>query len=152
MDSKQLLDSFGGEEVKQASLVNTPICKLIAAENNFLHGVLTGHKTRTDVTKKDFQGNPKVDHIYTFALIASNSEFIKKNKKDYEPVKVVAGEEVSIYGAPAKLVKHLVNVTEGEEVLILYKGKTKEKEGNRTVDAHRFEVRKRKAPMVSVPD
>lgn len=152
MDAKQLMDEFGGEVVKQASSGKvTPICKLLTASGNFLHGVLSGYKARKE-TELDLQGNPKVTHIYTFKLIASNSEFIKKNKKDYEPVKVAVGEEVSIYGAPAKLVKHLVNVTEGEEVLILYKGKTSEKEGTRMVNAHRFDVRKRKAPMVSVPD
>lgn len=153
MDSKSLLDSFGGETVKQASSGKaTPICKLLSAEGNFLHGVLLGHKSREDATKKDFQGKPTVIHIYSFKLIASNTEFILKNKKEYEPTKVAVGDEVTIYGAPAKLVKHLANVAEGEEVLILYKGKTKEKEGNRTVEAHRFDVRKRKAAMVSVPD
>lgn len=153
MDSKALMDSFGGEVVKQASSGKaTPICKLLSAEGNFLHGVLLSHKTREDVTKKDFQGNNKVDHIYSFKLIASNSEFIMKNKKEYEPVKVKEGDEVTIYGAPAKLVKHLVNVADGEEVLILYKGKTTEKEGSRTVNAHRFDVRKRKAALVAVPD
>lgn len=153
MDSKELLNSFGGETVKQANSGKvTPICKLLSAEGNFLHGVLLGHKTREDATKLDFQGKPMVTHIYSFKLIASNAEFILKNKKDYEPTKVVAGDEVSIYGAPAKLVKHLVNVVDGEEVLILYKGKTAEKEGNRTVNAHRFDVRKRKPTMVSVPD
>lgn len=152
MDSKQLMDSFGGEEVKQASLTDTPICKLIAAENNFLHGVLTGHKTKTE-KELDDKGNPKVTHIHTFTLIASNAEFIKKNKKkDYEPVKVVAGEPVTIYGTPAKLVKHLVNVAEGEEVFILYKGKKEEVEGKRKVNAHRFDVRKRKVAMTAVPD
>lgn len=154
MNTKDLLESFGGEVVKQAISggVPTPLCKLLDAEGNFLHGVLLGHKTREDASKKDFQGNPKVDHIYTFKLIASNAEFIMKNKKDYEPIKVKVGQDVTIYGAPAKLVKHLVNVAEGEEVLILYKGKTTEKEGNRSVSAHRFDVRKRKAPMVAVPD
>lgn len=153
MDSKALMDSFGGETVKQASSGKaTPICKLLSAEGNFLHGVLLGHKTREDAVKKDFQGNPMVTHIYSFKLIASNTEFLLKNKKDFEPTKVTVGNEVTIYGAPAKLVKHLVNVTEGEEVLILYKGKKTEKEGTRSVTAHRFDVRKRKAAMVAVPD
>lgn len=153
-NSKTLLDGFGGEAVKQASSggVPTPICKLLSATDNYLHGVLLGHKSREDSSKKDFLGNPKVDHIYTFRLIASNAEFIMKNKKDYEPTKVKVGQEVTIYGAPAKLVKHLVNVVEGEEVFILYKGKTTEKEGSRSVSAHRFEVRKRKAAVVAVPD
>jgi len=110
-----------GTKLSTSSLESTPVINVRGDKGQYFVGKLLSHKTTPSQYKDEKTGEPKVHHIYEFAIEDTNMRIERKEGKEYVEAKVIEGDTVSIF-APTRLNNALRQATAGQRITIKYLG------------------------------